>query len=87
MPNFTKGEWECWKHEKYPFWYVGRKGSERFLASVDKEANARLIAAAPDMYRLLRLCLPELGFSSGTGNRERVKALLARIDGKEDSHD
>ena len=54
MSKFTKGEWEYGKNGKFPFWYVGVKGTSRYLATVDKEANARLIAAAPEMYRLLQ---------------------------------
>ena len=54
MSNFTIGNWVFWKNKKYPYWYVGKEGSERYIATVDKEANARLIAAAPEMYKLLK---------------------------------
>ena len=86
MPDFTEGEWEYWKHEKFPYWYVGRKGSERFIATVDKEANARLIAAAPEMYELLM----QFAFDSCDDCMrvlDESRKLLDRIDGKEAHHD
>ena len=88
MSEFTKGEWEYGKDEKYPYWYVGKTGTTRYLATVDKEANARLIAAAPEMYELLSDCaafLKDCGDCSPIAYqlRLRIEELLDRIDGKE----
>lgn len=88
MSKFTKGEWEYGKNGKFPFWYVGVKGTTRYLATVDKEANARLIAAAPEMYELLSDCaafLKDCGDCSPIAYqlRLRIEELLARIDDEE----
>ena len=45
------------------------------------EANARLITAAPEMYRLLDKCVDEL---VAIGLSEECYELLNRIDGKEE---
>lgn len=79
MPDFTKGNWVFWKNKKYPYWYVGKEGSERYIATVDKEANARLIAAAPDMYELLKECMKKIHSFDDT--YRRIEALLNEIDG------
>ena len=56
MPAFTPGPWEVEKDNRYPFFYVSKDKSKTFLATVNNEANARLIAAAPDMYYALKEC-------------------------------
>ncbi len=54
----------------------------------EQRANARLIAAAPDMYEVLDLVAhEELPFSANpieviTRWRERARAILARIEGE-----
>ena len=86
MIEFTKGKWEYWKDANYPYWYVGKKGSGRYLATVDKEANARLIAAAPDMYELLleiKEVLKQYDCEEALCYLG-LEELLARIDGKEE---
>ena len=80
MPDFTPGPWA-----------IGCEGLDIFsmtgdcsIATLDeansdeeKQANTRLIAAAPDMYDLLVNLY-------GMIHIPAVKALLARIDGTED---
>ncbi len=54
------------------------------------QANARLIAAAPELYKLLKEELIPISDYGGILSFERerkVTKLLDRIDGKEDSHD
>ena len=80
MPDFTKGKWNYEKNQGYPFYNVFREGSSQYLASVNTEANARLIAAAPEMYNALK-CV------NGLLKDPRITGLLARIDGKENSHE
>ena len=87
MSEFTKGKW-----------IIDRDGSAIFSDSEDcyvaelspansdeqVAANARLIAAAPEMYELLK----SLSYrTSGMEEHEvlRIRELLARIDGKEGS--
>ena len=54
-----------------------------------EEGNARLIAAAPEMLATLQAILPPDGQSTGEWwglseeeQRERIRALLARIEGR-----
>ncbi len=53
MPDFTPGPWVVEKDNLHPFFYVSKEKSKTFLATVNNEANARLIAAAPVMYKIL----------------------------------
>lgn len=46
------------------------------------DANARLIAAAPEMLALLRECVTVVDGIQSDGLRDSVAALLDRIDGK-----
>jgi hypothetical protein len=43
------------------------------------DANARLIAAGPEMYEAIRVLLQEVGNPSST-NARAARALLARVD-------
>ena len=85
MSKFTKGKW-----------IIDRDGSAIFSDSEDcyvaelspansdeqVAANARLIAAAPEMYELLKKILDDT--QNGQFAREDLlKELLARIDGEE----
>ena len=56
MPDFTPGPWVVEKDSLHPFFYVSKDKSKTFLATVNNEANARLIAAAPVMYYALKEC-------------------------------
>lgn len=59
MANYTKGEWKAVLDTTaiYPEWKILRFGD--IIATIEsdenQEANARLIAAAPDMYRALKV--------------------------------
>ncbi len=104
MPDFTPGPWVI---EDYGVGIFSRSGDCSIVdlaeANSDKEkiANARLIAAAPDMYFTLQLVIFALGLdNSGKSSfisvseehaiflARKIEALLARIDGSEDhAHD
>lgn len=67
---------------------AGGLGLSEQEATAIQEANERLIAAAPEMYRLLRVFAVET--SEGEGSIDelflavlKARKLLARIDGKE----
>lgn len=57
MPaNFTRGNWEChYMPEEFRIKSKGCiiTGDDRYIASVPNDSDARLIAAAPAMYKLL----------------------------------
>ncbi len=98
MSNFTTGEWEYVQ----AFGVVYSKDTSAIIASVcdagtessfsctpEGQANARLIAAAPEMYRLLQnFAYPEEPITTRTLNlSNRAWELLRRIDGEEEEHD
>ena len=90
MSEFTKGKWS-----------IDRDGSAIFSDSEDcyvaelspansdeqVVANARLIAAAPEMYELLKICAkteePASYIPAFLDLKDKARELLARIDGKE----
>lgn len=117
-PGFTPGPWhqshcknddgETYSTKVYDHkhviavvdWYPIDMGNGRIATS--REANARLIAAAPDMYEALKEALPELeeslrecGHDPSVGINashlirtiENVEAALAKAEGKEVSND
>ena len=54
-----------------------------------QKANARLIAAAPEMYKLLKEVLqaPDFAYGAGFSFCQRVDELLEHIDGKDAEHE
>ena len=87
MPKFTSGKWKVeMVYGDYPIVTAdGRIVADCF----NNEANARLIAAAPEMYvelyEALQLCA---GHSSYDGDdfseqAKSIRELLARMDGEE----
>ena len=58
MPaDFTQGKWQVNAHAPEGFNHADKdniiSADGKYIASVQKEADARLISAAPDMYSLL----------------------------------
>ena len=86
MSKFTKGPWKVTPHldvmkgHKYiaPISIMTKK---YMTVNEETRANARLIAAAPEMYQHLRLIL------NGEFSSDDVEQLLARIDGEEERHE
>ena len=82
MSKFTKGPWKVTPHldvmkgHNYiaPISIMTKK---YMTVNEETRANARLIAAAPDMYQHLRLIL------NGEFSSDDVEQLLARIDEKQ----
>ncbi len=91
MIKFTSGEW---KYLQSPLvglggseqWYlVG--SSERAVGFIRHEEDAKLIAAAPEMYELLKVWT-QVGAEPMLRNaRKRAEELLARIDNEEAEHE
>ena len=93
MSKFTKGKWGY--HDKlgliltydergYVIATVRNAGGESvFGASPEGQANARLIAAAPEMYEELIFAMAALrdGDVCDKKRADKIEELLARIDG------
>ena len=90
MSKFTKGKWEyddahgCIHHDGRLIAEVAGGGGANYRHAAG-QANARLIAAAPEMYELLRLAAQSLRHHSDNDYKiaYSINELLARIDGKE----
>ena len=82
MSKFTQGKWEYGK--EYIFlpngkWYQ----PNGFVSDEEMQADARLIAAAPKMYELLKVWT-QVGAEPMLMNaRDTARKLLARIDVEE----
>ena len=86
-------------------WYVDRTGVVRCDDEYDRsiaflitspstkevdEANARLVVAAPELYRLLReelIPTSDYGGLLSFSREAKLRELFARIDGEEDRHE
>ena len=91
MSKFTKGEWSC---DQLPPDKNDRSipitTPTAFIAKVllrhdisEMEANARLIAAAPEMYELLKVWVQVQAQPTLMDARDTARKLLARIDVEE----
>ena len=101
MSEFTKGKWEAlFLHGEVICSdrnvIVARTASlrhcyhlrEKNKADDERTANARLIAAAPEMYELLKVLVQREYDNTVTALLAlEAEKLLARIDGKETNHD
>ena len=99
MTEFTKGKWTADDMGEYVFahgfdmmicqmrgWaYLKAQGLSDEEAIEVQKANARLIAAAPEMYEVLKEVLnaPDFAYGMGFSFCRQVDDILARIDGKE----
>ena len=84
MSEFTKGKWEI--EGTVPFG-IKSEASLR-IAIVLKLSDARLIAAAPEMYELLKeelIPISDYGGIVSLSREDKIRKLLARIDGDSDA--
>jgi len=91
---FTKGPWKAWQ-ERAPEgpWFVEMSdgsniGIGHLATGEPDEANARLIAAAPEMYEALNICLGHLtgGMDGNWADCDPIdgaRKALAKAEGKE----
>ena len=98
MSEFTKGKWTADDMCEYVFahgfdmmicqmrgWvYLKAQGLSDDEAIDVQKANARLIAAAPEMHKALIFAMVSLreGDSSAQWIADRIDELISRIDGK-----
>lgn len=90
--TFTPGPWKV-KYDKQGLPYVGVESDphayQGTVATVNQRRDARLIAAAPELYeqcKLFERVIVELMMQGETGTDEaleEVRALLAKVDGGE----
>ena len=52
--NYTKGEWKLFRLSQHHHWKIKTGEDNDFIDCGMNEANAHLIAAAPDMYEALK---------------------------------
>ena len=86
MSEFTSGKWEV--EGAVPFG-IKSEASPR-IAIVLTPEDARLIAAAPEMYKLLKeelIPTSDYGGLLSLSREAKVSKLLAWIDGEETSHE
>ena len=96
MSKFTQGKWEWDKENCLVFttmhsedgsserYYVADFEMDYAISREEREANARLIASAPEMYELLESLVAH---SYSQDKAIRIANLLARIDGEEENDD
>ena len=99
MSKFTPGPWRVAGEDKNFVYALSQSGANSFWAHVqsagidritenEKAANARLIAAAPDMLEALTALLarfddnPELSELIGRVEIERARAAIAKAEGR-----
>ena len=99
MSKFTKGKWEYGEPLGVVFsedtcaviaTVHGAGTGSCFNLSPEGQANARLIAAAPEMYEMLKeelIPTSDYGGILSFSREDKLKKLFARIDGKEDEND
>lgn len=80
----TPGPWYAYQSEKYGFKMISSKYGESIANHVPNE-DARLIAAAPEMYEVLSELLETLELSKDYGfddEYEKVRAILDKVEGE-----
>ena len=101
MSKFTNGTWSVGISEKYdPYVYADDGGaiiavirncghiSESNEKEAVRQANARLIAAAPELYEMLKeelIPTSDYGGILSFSREAKLRELFARIDGEEAS--
>lgn len=79
---FTPGPWYTYQSHKDVNRHIASKDGKSIAKEVH-HANARLIAAAPEMFEVLSELLDTLEMSKGYGfdeEYEKVREVLAKVD-------
>ena len=83
--TFTPGAWYIYQSHKDVNRHIASKDGKSIAKEVH-HANARLIAAAPEMYDVLSELLDTLEMSKGYGfdeEYEKLREVLAKVEGGE----
>ena len=90
MSNFTKGKWVYDEPFGVIFSYEtcavianvqGAGTGSCFCSTQEGQANARLIAAAPEMYELMKVWVQVQAQPTLRNAQDKARELLERIDG------
>ena len=92
MSKFTAGKWQYSEYIPEGITLNGREyliqADGEDVALVRTESDARLIAAAPEMYKTLKLMLDAiLDYAPYGKPAMKARGLIARIDGEEAKDD
>jgi hypothetical protein len=91
MSEHTKGPWEARWSERGQYWFIDhpqQEGSATLTKLDCDEADARLIAAAPDMLEMLRdvvavLNDPDADWTDAHRVEREILAVIAKATGQE----
>ena len=79
MAEYTKGEWRARKSDTSELWHITADGKYICCCPPEYEANAHLIAAAPDMHEALRDALGAIR-QDGEIDYRQIEQALAKAD-------
>ncbi len=90
MSEYMPGPWSLWHNEKGAFIVTvntpegtticSRNSIERHAA--ESIANAHLIAAAPDMFELLKLAIGDSEYVLSNWFWDEVREIIAKVDSR-----
>ncbi len=73
----TPGPWEVELGTANRDWHIIKRGTAWNATSAERDANARLIAAAPDLLAALALILADYSAAYGGDEKDEPKAMKA----------
>ena len=89
MNRHSPGPWEACDNDGYSQWHIYSTSANLPIVAdlhgdcAETEENARLIEAAPDMLRVLRVLQANSQWLSLGASADDIREIIARIDGEE----